>query len=365
MSKEAWLPIWEKQKIAETYFEATRGGKKTTAKKVHADMGKWLKNERRLDDFPVSLRTVQSIVTELRRPSSPSDEDSKWNVGISKKLGLPPEATRDLLNIWAFSLAAGLDFTIRQAKWVCYLRSVGYTWASEKELSKIDLFNFSAKYANRERICEALGINPIDTSDIDAQLGLTKIELNTAVKTGILDENQLLDLPKELPIMDIKDSEHIAFAYWPALNKLGLEHYIFLAHDVPDETERVFAYWLRYISKAPKWEILTLKEKEEIVVQLKLAIENETSAKSQSLDIFVREGKPKDGIKNLDVFQIKRKPKGLQSLQFFTGIWEPIEVLKAVGYEVKPPPIGVTRIVDGRKHEKSQGQGLSNPSQTS
>ena len=57
-----------------------------------------------------------------------TEEDKPWSIGKSVEYHLSPEATSDLLLLWSWFLAAGLEFTIRDAKWACYLRDVGKHW---------------------------------------------------------------------------------------------------------------------------------------------------------------------------------------------------------------------------------------------
>ena len=139
--------------------------------------------------FP-SLSTVQNVLAIVRKPKPIDPEDKPWSIGKSVQFNLSPEATADLLQIWAFCLAAGREFTIRQAKWACYLRTTSYTFfAPNNKLETYELYNFSTLYANRERISKALNNPDVDTSDLDVVLGLTHVEYTAARTTGLLDSN--------------------------------------------------------------------------------------------------------------------------------------------------------------------------------
>lgn len=242
----------------------------------------------------------------FQKAPKPGDEDKPWNLAKSVEYHLSPEATGDLLRVWAFCLAAGREFTIRQAKWACYLRNAPYAWCyNSNKLETVELYNFSVQYANRERICQALRMD-IDTTNIDLELALTRAEFITALKIGLIDKNKLHNVPEDLPQAGINRAERLVEPYWPVFDDLGIavqsDTIFFEIPGMPEEAPRVFAYWLRFISKTPKWETLSLKEKQDIALKLK----NDTEL--AAVNAASRE-------------------------DFSEGKWVPIEILKALGCE--------------------------------
>jgi len=206
----------------------------------------------------------------------PGAEDMPWSVAKSLIYRLSPDATGDLLRVLAFCLAAGREFTIRQAKWACYLRTAPYGWVkgTVNKLEIADLYNFSVEYANRERICEALKIDT-DTTNMDVELAMSWAEFITALKTEMITKNQLHHLPENLPQAGISEVKRLDDVYWTVFDDLGLQvqrDTIFLP-DIPEEVPRIYAYWLRFISKTQKWVALSLKEKQDIALKLKKDIE--------------------------------------------------------------------------------------------
>jgi len=247
----------------------------------------------------------------FQKAPKPGEEDKPWSIGKSVQFGLSHEATGDLLEVWAASLAIGREFTIRQAKWACYLRSASLVAENRGRLTGYTLYYFSAIYANRERICQVFNTSGIDTSDLDVPLGLTTMEIHAAQKTGVLDKMRLISFPEELPQDGINKVPHVLTADIEALQDLGIGSApsFFDAwfeawwdrFDLPQDAPRVYAYWIRFISKTPKWETLSFKEQKDFVLKLKNDIEVEATAKMKA--VATTYGKPS---------------------------WEPTEIIKAL-----------------------------------
>jgi len=307
MSQGPWTPKWEKIEIANVYYELTKGSKNTTAPAVHRALEKKLRAMGRWDNYPISLRMVQSIVTDLRRPKPISEDekydDAEWNLGLSKQLKLSPEASGDLLGVWAFCLPRDTEFTVRQAKWVCYLRSTRCAIQGQRKLIKNHLWYFSLLYAHRERICRALNIE-LDTTDLDILIGLTKVEINTARRVGVLDNKQLNTLPNALPEAGIPEVYGIRKPIYHALTDFSDDSsFVASIENLEDsgEVTNILVYWQRYIWEAPKYATLSEKEQRDInskLIQYILAAQ-------------------------------KNKSSG-----FFKGEWEPTEILRSVGYQI-------------------------------
>ena len=239
-----------------------------------------------------------------------TDQDNPWSIAKSLQYGLSSEATGDLLDIWSSCLAVGRDFTIRQAKWACYLRSARLIGDDEK-LTDFTLYYFSVRYAIRERICQALKIE-LNTTDIDALLRLEATEISIALRVGVLDKYILgMDIPNILPQSGINGiNVEYPDIVWNVLYDLGItydwDYSLYSLHSpawmdnrAKVEVNHLYAYWLKYIGKSPRWEEFSEKAKCEIILKLKQSIETSLNTKQN---------------------------------KFLYGNWEPFEVLENVGY---------------------------------
>ena len=279
------------------------------------------KVEKELRELKLTPPAKDTMLKLFQKAPKPGEEDKPWSLAKSVEYTLNPEATEDLLGIWSYCLAADREFTIRQAKWVCYLRSTVYVPEQQSQLKSSYLYSFSSLYANRERICKSLNVD-LDTYDLDIFVGLSKMEALPALKTGVLDKNRLRireSLPETIigkvrtQYEDVTDT---------ILDNLGFKNEIpsfyHPLHDRPKLDEEFFpielldhvnAYWLRYISKGPKWQTLSHKEQRNIILELQQSIEEEA----------------------------KKEDHRKVNQYLVMGRWEPTELLKAVGYEVNDP----------------------------
>jgi len=236
-------------------------------------------------------------------------------LGASKQSGLPPEATQDLVNVWAYCLAIGHEFTVRQARWVCYLRFTSTVQENVAHSIPGSLFVAATVYATRERICEAMS-KDMDTFDLDAEWVLP--DSRVAGRTGALNRRPLDAFPVDLPKAGIKLPNvlsssagemvlfDLGFTDEEIEGEIKFRNYAF---DVkkPKETleaalsaENAYAYWLRYLANGPKWTKLPHKAQKDIVITF-------------TKDINTK-------LKN-------------NSEEFLESDWEPTEVLRAVGYD--------------------------------
>jgi len=215
----------------------------------------------------------------FQKAPNPIEEDKPWCVGESFRRKFPPEATDDLLRIWSFCSAAGLEFTIRQAKWACYLRN----WSKYRDPDNPcvvryppgTLYQWCQDYSNRERICDALNLD-LDTSDLDAEVALAPSWEWFTLQ--ITETRRIRLLPESSPDFRISGSK----ATWGRNAAQIVEHELGIETDeleidnnTKDDLNAIYAYWLRVLSKGPQWGKITREEKEKIATYLKQDIKDE------------------------------------------------------------------------------------------
>jgi hypothetical protein len=302
---------------------------KMTAREIREEVSYKLRMEKPslAPGFP-SLSSVQKVLASYNKGENKSyDEDKPWSLGMSVKHKLQPEATEDLLQIEYLCLAAGRVFTVRQARWVCYLRNSGFVHDSELPIKPGVLYCAAVVYANREQICESLN-KEWNTFDIDVDMGLPPSTANVASRVGVIDLKMLDDFPTENARKKIKFPDNLSpEAVQLVLTDLGFtdkEIYNQLMLKTPyidyseneDKIEprrfadQVHAYWLRYLTKGPKWPTLSRQEQKDVLIKLKKQIDIKFNSNDEI---------------------------------FFIGEWEPTEVLKAVGYDVNNSIDGSTK----------------------
>jgi len=269
-----------------------------------------------------SIEVMKRIISNARAKANTRSDESKaldepWNLGMSIKYNFPPEATKDLIDVWALCFAAGREFTVRQAKWVCYLRLTGLVSNSEMLIKAGILYTNAFEYANRELICDTMN-KRLDTFDMDVKLGINLPEILLAERTGILDTsqfdtvpnvylkqwNKLPDLYPEAGNMVLSD---LGFNSDEIEEQVSLKNYTdaYLTESGKFEArifaDKVHAYWLRYIAKGPKWRTLSHNEQKEIFIDLKNRIDEKFTSSDE---------------------------------EFISDEWEPTEILEAVGYHI-------------------------------
>lgn len=299
------------------------------------------KVEKELRELKLTPPAKDTMLKLFQKAPKPGKEDVQWSLAKSVEHGFSPEATSHLFNVWSFCLAAGFEFTVRQAKWVCYLRSTHFVPQAELYLQTSYLYSVSALYSTRERICEALKID-VDTYDLDAFVGLPVAEIKTALRTGILDHKRFRAFPKDLPQTGI---DKIRTNYWGVTHKvlddLGfhdeIESFDNPHHKRPkleeeffsiEEIDHINAYWLRYISKAPKWGNLSHEEQKNIIFQLQSNIEAEVQ---------------KEGRRKFNQYLL-------------VGWWEPTKLLNTLGYKVTDNRFGYSINEDVEKLYQEVGR---------
>ncbi len=257
-----------------------------SGKQVHDVLIKRLQSKGYGKEIP-SLRTVQSRLEEARereklhQSNSKVDENQPWNMLALNSLPLPPEAIPYVLEIWRYSIAVDVVFTIRHAKWVSRL----YTLYKHKDIT--DIWFDSLRYAIEENL-SILNGTPAKTYHLDSLLAMGEWERFTAHITDI-NLNQPIGFVHHTYKKLAKDGG-VAEEFIHALQPLDPNYNypdektynrIFdldsLIYDLPSsskyfpnfETRMVYLRYLSYIAKMPKWNDLKPKAIRDIIVKLR------------------------------------------------------------------------------------------------
>ena len=221
-----------------------KGGRRLSLSAVQKKLALWRREGR---VAPAEARTP----TE-ERPKDKAGPDDEWSLGLSEKFGLPPESGSDLLEVWRWCLAIGRTFTVREARWVARLRRILDT----RQLYRV--YELANRYALRERACEALDV-PSRTTDLDIEIALEPWERQVVVSTA-----RVKGLPSTTVVADMEtagmdpSAERLPSG-WSAATTVERELQAFPRHlsDLPEDADRVYAYWLVYLSKGPEWQYMS------------------------------------------------------------------------------------------------------------
>jgi len=216
------------------------------------------------------LRLVQSYIKGFKdNIGRLGDEDKPWSVAASVHYGLPAEVTKDLFDIWRYSLAIDRPITIRQAKWIVYIRNLFQSIStgnshSDKVNRNLWLIRQSWLYSTLERASRIMGEKYFDTANLDASF-MPSWELATVLKLGKVSS---IDYSREAlnklekhgtsltsPSVSVKSVEQ---AVWHSVRAEPPQHMEVMAYGSTDEVlseeyDLVAAYWLTNLSKGPRW----------------------------------------------------------------------------------------------------------------
>ena len=193
--------------------------------------------------------------------------DKPWSIAASIKYKFSPEANRDLLEIWRYSIAIDSPISIRQAKWLVYIRNFYPPTVepySNKVMRNLELISRSWLYSIFERVSIILKEEDFDSTPLDA-LFLPEWELATALQLGKIHRPYL---PREAlekiktagtslsgPARSVLSVEQAVWHNVRAKPPQGQEMNSFGSFDkvLPEEADLIAAYWLNYLSKGPLW----------------------------------------------------------------------------------------------------------------
>lgn len=281
--------------IGEIWLDMAREfGHEPTGTEVHRVLEQRLKDRKLLGDLP-RPRTTQDVLQHSKPALRARLRlDSPWSLGSLAENELPLDVLADVLEAWRISLAIGWAFTVREGQWVGRLRhtmpAVEVPESTTDTLSRMMmLYPWARIYALRERACEALEL-PIDTSDLDAELiSMSAWEWHTAILVGAIStpalrwehQRQVNDMEATIE----RESTHYfhMIGGWPHEHVEGELHLSGidggwvasqwesgqgqrtwkLITPSPEES-LVYAYWLRYLSKGPKWDAIPTASPEQV-----------------------------------------------------------------------------------------------------
>lgn len=149
---------------------------------------------------PPELEVLQKKITDYRN-TCVWLEDNPWSLGESVKpqYGIPGDATGILLELWKYSMEIGYPLTLRHAKWIARLYKLIVTANDEgNHWKQIQILFFTAlRYADRERVSQALKQPQFDTRDEDVNLVTPVDEVKILQDAGVL----------PLPCLEIPEKE--------------------------------------------------------------------------------------------------------------------------------------------------------------
>jgi hypothetical protein len=285
-----------KQLIIWVWWEMMQRGQEPIAKKVINSVSFRLKATNKNNLHVPGIRKTQEILRLARkglekRPEEQKELDTPWSIGSTLKHVINTEAMPAVLRVWKLYFAAGTPFTIREARWVAQLhtlfsdimelRDIANMYAEKEQISEISKQLFKNK--------EIFGIH-----DLDAKIVMDLWEYATARQAGQISTS--LNPIENWPMIrksfqtntgDGKNAMH--FAMRMAAQKQVFERDIQeVIQNVPwsieeirewkakhpeleelsDQAAWIYAHWLTYLSKGPKWSKLSSLETIDIEYKL-------------------------------------------------------------------------------------------------
>ncbi len=228
--------------------------------------------------------TLEKLINAAR--AEPDPLDNPWSIAASLENGLDPKQTGELFEIWRFSLALDRPLTVRQARWVTYLRYLPkfpvYSFApdnspkgqySAKVSKNLEMLRNSWYYSLLEICSENAKEEHFNSNNADSQF-FPPWEHNTALR---LDKVYKVALEPEVlekiqkaggSLIAPPNSVHsVEQAVWQHVRAEPPRHLEMMGgDDLPDEvlledSDLVAAYWLAYLSKGPLWNNLPRGER--------------------------------------------------------------------------------------------------------
>jgi hypothetical protein len=273
-------PNWH---VPEVYGTCVPEFKKIIEKNIRAEHPNWTNEEvkRDIDTHLPKESRIGKYWKELEPGYKKLENDpfdKMWTVSASIKHGIPPEANKDLFDIWRISLAIGRPISIRQALWIANIRYI-YPYRISTEWSSLaqrglQLISTSWLYSIRERISKIQEEDSFDSTSLDASSFMSQMEFLVVQKIGLISP---LDFPQE-PLKKLEESgttlsgpprsvQSVEDAVWHSVRAKPPQHKE-RNDSIPwpitpsEEVDLVAAYWLTYLSKGPLWN--NLPERPEI-----------------------------------------------------------------------------------------------------
>ena len=350
-----------KQQIADIYVRFRKKGETPSVDDMWKEFGENFGTELAKSGKPLPIRksTFGGIVRELkdeeRRTQNEEGElDQPWSIGASLTQGIPPDITPTLLEIQRWCILAGQSFTVQEARWVAYLCRTAGTKPDIRNTEMItSLYFYAWRYALREKASKLLGKATVDTSDLDTeQMSWDPWVRATAERTRVIPPREATLGQRRKEQVQVRDCElqgrrpgqapeaadyqkdnyfRPGFLLMPFFITspelaIGLMLDIWPPAEAPNMKEpldmqgqEVYALWILYLSKGPKWDHLTKEERNLLATRLKAEIR-----------------------KNQQEVQIARGKLDGEDMAAFRAVaqkgaaWKiPAEFLIAVGYEAE------------------------------
>jgi len=224
--------------------------------------------------------TLVKMISKIRT-ETPDPLDKLWSLKDAIDKSFPVEATPYLLRAWKMSLALGLPFTIRHAKWASYLCTVTD--------SVMDLIVWSDHYAKSEKVHKVLEI-PFTSVDLDASLTSSFSEIRSLALLGKMKPipitgGGIISRPKPVSFTEdslevYKEVEYTALAslrlssssYAEALRQSDNDRNVLPPMEelnLPQDFIWIYCYWLTSFSLAPNWRQLTRSEAIDVIKELR------------------------------------------------------------------------------------------------
>jgi hypothetical protein len=284
-----WIKPETEQLVLATWLIMNKKGQKPTAKEVMKYVDAQLKAENKHHLRTPGIRKTQNILMlarkELEKRSEEQKElDTPWTVGSAIRHGINPEAMPAVLRVWRLNMAAGIQLTVREARWVAQLYAL---------FSNIhELREFASQYASAEQIYElskqlSKSKEAFGTHDTDCFFFMDNWEYATAQKLGLLGPSATpfkFSTPRSIQIRKGDGKKAADFATIMATSRRMFERDLpseiipledwrkfKKEHTEPELSEQaawIFAYLLTYLSKGPKWPQLSMFEMMEVMFKL-------------------------------------------------------------------------------------------------
>jgi hypothetical protein len=319
--------------------------------------------------------TEETLIKKIGEARKYNELDEPWSIAASVRFGIQPEASKYLFDIWRYSLVIDRPISIRQARWVIYLRSLFSSIStgnlhSDKVNEYLWLIRQSWLYSVREQISEIMKEENFDSLDFDAASFMPNWEHATALKLGKIktasfskEQISLLEdkgiLLKSPPISVVSVEQ----AVWHNVRAEPPQHMQMSASGfsdevLPEEDDLVAAYWLMHLSKGTLWN--NLPERPEIRKILKA----QRQQSEGGVLFFDSGGFPDDSLYSRQLairnklYEWVKKHSSMTLRDYYTltnqhpALVLSPKLLTMVGYEVSPE--------DFKRYEESESEVFKN-----
>lgn len=224
----------------------------------HLDIMDWRVPERTTIEKEISNARTAHISINRAQQNNP-DLDNPFYLGVlSNPIAqeITPSGISKILEVQGWCLASETTITLRQAIWVSRLSEI----QTISGLGRLYLYAYD--YALKELINQALANKglTINTADLDARLlSFRKWEQYTIRELEFIKTDAW-----RLGSLDLKIYPYASWIVQERLNLLAVRDSDGVdigMLSLDDTADRVFAYWIRFLSEGPLWDHLHLDRK--------------------------------------------------------------------------------------------------------